>query len=135
MRPRVLRSQGTVNVLDLCRRQDEINLAVVVGAYVSQRGFIWKQRCRCTRSFLRSTRPSISRQTAALGYVRVALTVLARLRLFIPVTKEIGLGVKFPWLESVDPGVPDRRSVALRNEDGAVFLTCYAPRCVNGYSW
>jgi len=45
----------TVKVFDLCYRQHEINFVVVVRTYVSQRGFIWKQRCRCSFSFLGST--------------------------------------------------------------------------------
>lgn len=52
--PRVLEAT-TVKVFDLCYRQREINFAVVVRTYVSQRGLIWKQRCRCSLSFLRST--------------------------------------------------------------------------------
>lgn len=42
-----LLSGHTVKILEPCRRQDEINLVMVTEAYVSQRGFIWKQRCGC----------------------------------------------------------------------------------------
>lgn len=77
--------RGITKVLDLCRRQNEINLAVVV-AYVSQRGFIWKQRCRCIppRSFNRRVHQYRGKPCQTFERIR---REGCRLKLFIHVSR------------------------------------------------
>lgn len=79
----------TVKVFDLCYRQHEINFVVVVRTYVSQHGFIWKQRCRCSLSFLLST---TSINTVIHGSCRTLEHILempCRLNSFYVLTKSL----------------------------------------------